>query len=102
MCSARSRARTGSGRWLIRSPADPDGAAVRVVEPARQASRVDLPDPEGPTTATTSPAADVERDTAQGERLVVARAEEAVDRACRDGGCGSAASPVMRATAASR
>ena len=49
---ARSAARTRSGRRVIGSPAmrtwPPSGSS----RPARQASSVDLPDPEGPVTAT--------------------------------------------------
>ncbi len=52
---ARSRARVGSGWWLMRCPptrtVPPSGSS----SPARQDSSVDLPEPEGPTTATKSP-----------------------------------------------
>ena len=60
---ARSRARSSSERRDIRSPATwtvpPSGSS----SPARQASRVDLPDPEGPVTATSSPGSSRQRDT---------------------------------------
>ena len=46
--------------------------------PARQASSVDLPEPDGPVTATSSPRSQRQRDALQGERLVVAGVEEAV------------------------
>ncbi len=53
---ARRPARSYSGRRVMVSPATftvpPSGSS----SPARQASRVDLPEPDGPTTATISPA----------------------------------------------
>ena len=41
-------------------------------------SRVDLPDPEGPTTATSSPGYQSDRDVAQGRHLLAASTEESV------------------------
>ena len=43
------------------------------------ASSVDFPEPDGPTTATSSPALGRDRDAAQRERLLVSRVVEAVE-----------------------
>ena len=94
---AQSGPAPASGRWLIRSPADPDGAAVRVVQPGQAAQQRRLARPGGPDQRHELARGHVERHTPQGQGLVVARAEEAVDRrACRDGVCGRARRRVMR------
>ena len=55
MRRARMRARDSSGRRESRSPATETMPPSGSSRPARQDSSVDLPDPEGPVTATISP-----------------------------------------------
>ena len=75
---AAVRARS-SGRRDIRSPAIAHHAAVGLVEPGQAGEQRRLARPDGPVTATISPALDAQRHAAQRERLVVARVEEAVE-----------------------
>ena len=79
---------SASGRWLIRRPriqtVPPSGSS----RPGQAAQQGRLARPGGPDQRHELARGHVERHTAQGEGLVVARAVEAVDRACRDGGCG--------------
>ena len=76
---ARSDARARSGRRVIGSPATRTGPPSGSSRPARQASSVDLPDPEGPTTATISPRSTRSDTPPQGDRLVVGGVEEPVE-----------------------
>lgn len=84
---ARSLARVASSCREIRRPAiitcPPSGSS----NPARDASRVDFPLPDGPATATSSPAC-TETDTPRSERLAIAGVEETVELAPVDQGPG--------------
>ena len=87
----RSPRAAGAARSLLAAARQPLAGDAHVPpsgssRPARQASSVDLPEPDGPVTATSSPALDGERDALQRQRLVVARVEEAVQAARRQRG----------------
>ena len=76
---ARIAARTVSDRRDTRSPATSTTPPSGSSSPAMHASSVDFPEPDGPMTATSSPGSAVSGDSAQRERLLVARVVEAVE-----------------------
>ena len=99
MCSARIRARTASGRWLIRSPWIRTVPAVRVVQPGQAAQQRRLARPGRPDHAPPSrPPATVERHARAGRgSRRRPRGRSGRPSVPSTAYAGSAASPLMRA-----